>query len=90
MNATKPRPPVLAYFTGLDLGRSGEFTAVAVVERTQPAGSHKVVKSAAKPKQNGAAKSKPAPATSNGHLAGVVAPIDLTNNGAPIVGKSVS
>jgi hypothetical protein len=33
------RSPRLSYFAGLDLGRSHEFTALAVVERSQPAGS---------------------------------------------------
>lgn len=37
---TQTRPPVLSYFTGLGLGRPGEFTAAAVVERSQPNGSH--------------------------------------------------
>jgi hypothetical protein len=36
MTRVRHRPPRLAYFTGLDLGRSGEFTALAVVERAQP------------------------------------------------------
>jgi hypothetical protein len=34
------RPPELTYFTGLDLGRPHEFTAVAVLERAQSAGAY--------------------------------------------------
>jgi lysine 2,3-aminomutase len=66
-----------------------EDSLIVSAKATQPAGSQKAVKAAAKPKQNGAAKTKVAPAKATSHVA-VVAPIDLANNGTPIVGKSVS
>jgi hypothetical protein len=40
MTRVRHRPPKLTYFTGLDLGRPHEFTAVAVLERSQPAGAY--------------------------------------------------
>jgi hypothetical protein len=39
MNTTTHRPPVLSYYAGLDLGRAWEYSALAVLERAEPADS---------------------------------------------------